>query len=508
MIFPPVVCYFHKNGIEEKHHANSRWPRPLRFVLVLIALLISVACRLSASQTPHPIDPTVTPSRIPVIDTATPEVIVLDNGIVDELPDAIHQWAVKSVLNPGFYENIAVFEPDSASACGENYLADLPEPDDEIILTLTYATPLVANQVNLVQNQPVDGIVRIELLNSTSGLGTVVYEPGYPVTIQHLQNNPCDEIFSIPVHSEMEADIIFITFASMTAASRLDAVELVGQLKLFNDAPVFWRVPLTGDAAGIAINELGVLYVATDPNELYNYDIEGNQYGLFTLPMETTITDITCDTSGNVAVLDSVAQKFRVLSPAGEELLVGEAIDAHQIAISLQDGNIFTLTKIDNQTMVRVYPNETGNFWREFSLGDHQYVGLAFDPAGYLYTIRYWDNLLVKLDPLTGKELDVIPLFYGGTSDVSARDLVIDANGNIYILFNINTGQIAIHQLDPQGNLIQRFGGLTASPLEDRPEGTFFEPSAISVTADGRFVIIADGYGETSYLTVFLMEID
>ena len=209
-----------------------------------------------------------------------------------------------------------------------------------------------------------------------------------------------------------------------------------------------------------------------------------------------------------MAVLDSANQEFSILSPEGEQLLVGGAIAAHQIAVSPQDGNIFILTEHDYQSMVQVYPNETGDFWREFSLGEHQYVGLAFDPAGYLYTIRYWDNLLLKLDPLTGEELDAIPLFYGGNSDVSARDLAIDANGNIYILFNINTGQIAVHQLDSQGNLIQRFGKLEVSLQEDRPEGTFFEPSAISVSADGRFVTIADGFGETSYLTTFLMEID
>ena len=274
----------HKKRIIEKRLTNDCASGYIPIVLILIALLISVACRLSANPAMEPINPTVTPDSILVMDTATPEVTVLSNGIVDELPDAIHQWAVKSVLNPGFYEAVAVFEPDPASACGENYLADLPAPDDEIILTLTYATPLTVKQVNLVQGSSGDGILRIEILNSASGLGTVIYEPGFSSIIQPLKNNPCDQVFSIPVQSEIEADTIFVTFASMAAVSRLDAVELVGQLKLFTDAPVFWRVPLPGDAAGIAMNELGLLYVAIDPNGLSTYDIEGNQYEQISIP--------------------------------------------------------------------------------------------------------------------------------------------------------------------------------------------------------------------------------
>lgn len=117
----------------------------------------------------------------------------------------------------------------------------------------------------------------------------------------------------------------------------------------------------------------------------------------------------------------------------------------------------------------------------------------------------HWEALLLELDPLTGEELDATPLKRSTNVDIEPRDLAIEENGNFYVLFSMNAGRVAVHLLDPQGNLLRRFGQLTYDP-ENWPEGSFFEPRAIAVSPDGRFVFIADGFENNVYLTAFLLE--
>jgi hypothetical protein len=42
--------------------------------------------------------------------------------------------------------------------------------------------------------------------------------------------------------------------------------------------------------------------------------------------------------------------------------------------------------------------------------------------------------------------------------------------------------------------------------MDDWPEGAFLDPRAITVSPDGRFILVADGYDDTAYLTAFLLE--
>jgi sugar lactone lactonase YvrE len=111
---------------------------------------------------------------------------------------------------------------------------------------------------------------------------------------------------------------------------------------------------------------------------------------------------------------------------------------------------------------------------------------------------------LVELNPLTGEVLDEIPLDRSGQGEAAARDLTIDAGGNIYILFARNDSQIAAHMLDPQGNFVRRFGRLAAG-AENPPEGAFLDPRAIAISPDGRYIFIADGNAEAAFLTALLV---
>jgi hypothetical protein len=103
--------------------------------------------------------------------------------------------------------------------------------------------------------------------------------------------------------------------------------------------------------------------------------------------------------------------------------------------------------------------------------------------------------------------LDAIPLDNSEISEIVVRDFALDEAGNIYILYIANTGQIAIHKIDPQGVLLQRFGSLYGD-YEDRLEGTFLDPYAITVSPDGRFVWLRDGMGSPTHRPHFSWIID
>ncbi len=83
--------------------------------------------------------------------------------------------------------------------------------------------------------------------------------------------------------------------------------------------------------------------------------------------------------------------------------------------------------------------------------------------------------------------------------------LAVDSEGCNYNSFNSNAGQIAVYKLNIQGNLLNRFGKLEYDP-ELIIERSFFEPRAIAVSPDGRFIFIVDGYDQNTFLTAFLME--
>jgi len=250
----------------------------------------------------------------------------------------------------------------------------------------------------------------------------------------------------------------------------------------------------------------GMVFVATQPNGLYAYDIEGNQLNQFSTPNEANLTGVEADRFGNLIVADSTYRWFIILSPTGDQLAAGGDDYYTRMAVNPQDGNLYLLS----HNSIHVYTTDTAELIRQMPLDEiHQYTSLAFDPQCQLLVMRdhEWDATLVTMDALSGEELDAIPLDNSEISEIVVRDFALDEAGNIYILYIVNTGQIAIHKIDPQGVLLQRFGSLYGD-FENRLEGTFLDPYAITVSPDGRFVLVADGYEEHSYLTAFLMEID
>lgn len=488
--------------------------KPVLSILLLIVTTLACGLPLSAPAptltSPEQIIPTSPAIPSPTAPASEP----VPNNIPES--DLIRQGAARSLLEPYSIDEIALGDYDEEStSCGTDYLANTPAEDGQILLRLSYWQALLPEGLELFLGPQPDGIEYIEVLNSTTGLGKLIYEDGQPITRQALDTGSCQQLLTIPFQTNFEIDTVFISFKNPQAVWQLASVEMLGRMQAFSDPPVFWRLPLDGYPAGLAATETGLVYVITDPDgfanyadpardSLYSYDVEGNQLKKFSIPNGSNLVDVNADPFGNLVVIDSTYGWFISLSPEGEQLSAGGEDLTGQVAVSPLDGNVYILTG----SAIRVYTSDTGEFLREMPLNDiHSHAKLAFNPQGHLYTLRDydWAAELLQLDPLTGQEINRIPLERSSTVDILASDLAIDGSGNFYILFTMNDGEIAIHILDPQGGLLHRLGKLTYDPA-DRPEGTFFEPREIAVTPDGRFLLIADGIDGDFSLTAYLLE--
>jgi len=506
---------------------------PYKYLLImLIMMMVLPSCSTIAPQpsptmgiestgistATHPPEPSPSPLQVSISEQITPTqpittLTIEPPAAPDENPQSsdsslISQGAAFGVLDPYQVEDVAAgqYQPDQAD-CGSVWLNGMFQESSETLLTLQYTTPLVPDRLEVyAAGMPVN-INRIELLNAYSGIGAILNTPTADSWEALIGEEACAKRLTIPVDIDFEVDTVLLEFNDLASAIQIDSVEMLGRLTAFTKPPVYWRVPLPSTPVDIAMGKNGLVYVITQPNKLYAYDVEGNQLSQFSVPQESNITSVTTDQQGNIMVTDAAYDWFILLSPEGEQLSMG-TIDFSfpQTAIHPQDGSLYMLSN----NRLRSYAVDTAELINEITFDDiHTYTSLTFNAEGQLFTFRdfNWDATLVRIDPLTGEELDAIPLLNSNLNEVVARDIDIDQSGNIYILFAMNTGQVAIHKLSPQGILLQRFGLLLNDPI-DWHEGSFLDPAAITVSPDGRFILVADGYDDKSYLSAFLMEID
>ncbi len=436
---------------------------------------------------------TLEPSPIP---SQTPTTIPLD-------PDLLRQGAASSSLEPYQLDAIAAgdYQPGLPD-CGGDFLAGLPAESGEIVLKLSYAASLQAQQIEIYTGGGPHGIRRVELLNESSGLGRTIYQGGASIRREALPTGACKERLVLPADIDFEVDTVFIAFENLDAVAQVAAVEMLGRLQDFVDLPVSWRVPLPGTPVDITAGQGGLVYVATEPDGLYMFDVEGNRLEQFSTPDGADLAGAAAGPSGSLVVTDYAHGRFIVYTADGEQVTSGGDDVFYRAAVSPKDGSLFLL----GDDAIFVFDPATTDLLRQMPFDDeHSYLDLAFDPQGRLFALGDydWSANLAELDPLTGEVLDDIPLDRSGQGEAAARELAIDSRGNFYILFAENDSQIAVHVLDPDGDFVRRFGRLAAQ-AGSWPEGTFLDPRAISISPDGRYIFIADGQdGGAAFLTAF-----
>lgn len=489
----------------------SRNPKNQTFlVLIVLCLLILSACKPNTdndkeTQTVLP-EPESTSVKF---FTDEPDEILETEQTNNEtnIPGFIRQGAIFGVMDAYQAEEVATGGYDPAvPECGDSWLASLPEDFGENVITLLYHTPVIPTEIELFTNSEPESITRVELLNSFSGLA-VIYDENQP---PHWKQNPiqgaCENSLKLEIETDIEIDTIFIEFSDLASAARLDAVELSGLLNVYTDPLVYWRVPLPDTPVDVVVNPMGEIFVASGMTGLYKYDLEGNQLDKMPAPDQADIMSLEADANGNLFVADFAFGWLVVFDSEGIQTDAGGDDIFGHLGYNPADGNLYLL----HSNAIEIYSTNPVELIRQIPLDDlHSYANLTFDPNGRMFLLRdhEWDAVLVEVDPLSGEELDAFPLVNSNTREIVAKDLTVDSQGNFYVLFGMNTGQIAIHMLDPRGNLIQRFGHLS-SDADGWAEGSFLDPKAISVTQDGRFLIIVDGYEDKSYLSTYLLEID
>lgn len=490
----------------------------LFFISVLVVTAISCGASIKTVKSTS-IAPNLTPTIISTTPVAPIKSIPLPTMIptssIIQNPRIRRLWAVNATTDLLSSEpEMAIGSPD-VEECGNSFRSwhNLQPQDNftEYSLNLTYPFAVLADEINIVISGNPGGSIRVEVLDSTSGLGDEVF------TGKATTSGKCPGIFTIPIEVENAVDTVILTFNNNDQPIQIDAVELVGTLNGFIDQPVFWRIPIPADSlsdpdsqfpGGIAADRLGTLFLANGRNGLYRYDVEGNLLQAYSVPDQSNLTDVAVDRFGTLVVADNVYQWFVTLLFDGTQLNTGGDDFAwnypKEVAISPYDGNIYLLDETEEVSRIRVYTSDTAEWIRDIYLesrGLDGYKGLAFDADAVLYTIDQYEAVILKLDLVSGDILDAIG--YLSLTRTSKQDFALDDAGNIYVLMSTSPDENAVYVLDPQGNLIKRFGKLNYDGSE-WGEGTFQFPVGIAVTGDGRFVFIC----ENGFLTAYRFEED
>ena len=490
--------------------------RTLRITFLLIMLLVWVTgCQTGIPVSPEePITATEIITSIPVQQeetvakaSSTPAAVTIE--VEDPIlpPGTIRQGAAFGYMDAYEVEEVATGLYDPAfPECGDAWLSDFAGDSGENVITLEYLTPVIPTKLELFTNLDPEKIMRVELLNSFSGLSIIFNETQPPVWEQQTNPGACKNSYTLEIDTDIEVDTIFIEFTDLSSAAQLDSAVLTGRLESYADPLVYWRIPIPNTPRDMVVNPLGEIFVATDMLGLYKYDLEGNQLDDYPAPNTADVMSVEADALGNFYLADAGYGWLVVFDAEGIQTNAGGDDIFGRLAYNHLDGSLYLL----HGNLIEVYPANTLEFSHQVLLdATHSYGNLTFSPDGRLFLLRDfdWDAVLVEVDPSTGEEINAFPLVNSNKREIVAKDLTMDTAGNIYVLFGMNTGEIAVHMFDPYGNLIQRFGYLT-SDANGWAEGSFLDPKAISVTQDGRFLVVADGYEDQSFLTTYLLEVD
>jgi|GEM_PF-902431 DNA-binding beta-propeller fold protein YncE len=409
----------------------------------------------------------------------------------------------------------AVLGPPEAFECNQTYSSwynnePLNSPNENF-LNLKYSYALIPNEINIVINGNPGGNLRVELLDSSSGLGVEIF-----TGIADTKGN-CPGTISIPVETDLSINTVILSFKNSDQPMYIDAVAIVGKVPGLIDIPVFWRIPIPADSlaepdsdfpGGLATDQFGNIYVANGNNGIHRYDVEGNLLKNYSVPNESNIRDVAIDNQGQIVLTDLVYKWYVTLDRDGVQVDAGGEDfgwnGPREIAVHPITGNIYLMDETDEFSRIRVYSPKTNQLIQDIyleSIGLQMHKGLAFDQEGYLYTIDQLQAVILKMNAETGEVVN--SLGYSVLGQVSPSDLALDEAGKIYVLLNASPEDIAVYVLDKYGFLENRFGFLTYDG-SNWGEGVFFFPVSISVSPDGRFLTIC----ENGFLTTYLINLD
>jgi sugar lactone lactonase YvrE len=484
-------------------------------VFLLTTLSFVVSCSLfsakstsSATQPALPSPTEASQSQVVIGNVFQPTVLPTTDVLIQS--ENRRLWAVSAVTDsdPG-NEEFLLGSPDEMFCESPEVFwsyTDVENSPTEITFSLSYAYAIKPSEINLYFTTTGSTTLRVEVLQASSGLGYLAYEDKIG------DSSSCPQVLSIPLDIDQMVDTIIVAFNNQEASLYLDAVELAGTLPGYESLPVFWRVPVVSDdptkadsryPGGMALDGLNNLYLANGQNGLLRYDVEGNLLQSYTVPMESYISDIAVDETGKPVLTDSTYQWFVSLGPNGmQDVVGGEDFswdNPREIAIHPLDGTYFLMDESEEVARIRVYNPLTAEWIRDIPLetvGYFAHRGLAFDQQGALYTIDQSQPGILKLDASSGEVIDI--LGFTDLAPTGRSDLALDSSGNIYVLLNNSPDNSAVYVLDPQGNLLKRFGQLTYDGW-GWEEGTFLFPISIAVSADGQFVFIRENEFLTAY---------
>ncbi len=486
--------------------------RPHLVLLVCFFLLASCnsdAPTASPSLTPQNISPqtaaaptdSLSPTEQPAMNSVDTENVLIED-------DLVHLWALRGSIESAGLVNMATGAPEDDGVCGSPDFSTTSEIAGEVILTLSYAPSLIPRELNIWLEENAEDITRVEILNTTSGLGREIFNASTKYSETMLVDHTCKSILNISIDVDFEVDTVFIAFRSLAAAGRVDAVEIVGSADLYSDAPVFWRMPLQAAPVSVVVDQYNQVFIADELNNIYKYDLEGNLLTEMTVLSEGVISDISIDPDNNLVLSDQFLGTYTIIYPDGEKMIGGGDAPSIEVAIQPDNGKLFLLDDLGDLLYLVPYFPGTDEIINPLPLDDIAYVGLAFSSENRLFTIRPNDGFLAEIDPISGLEINSIPLKKAEYIDATPVEFTIDNSGNFYVLFETNEGNTAIAVLDPDGFLTRRLGTLTEPVNGEWPEGSYYHPKSIDISADGRFALIVDGDDGTYYLTCLLMRED
>ena len=445
------------------------------------------------------------------------------------------QWAVAAAASSEYGDpDWAAFQatgtPD-VNACGDYPKSWAPSGSStREWLALTYAVPVHVTQVNIYQTYNPDQVVKVELIDSGAN-----YHEVY--TAQPAERD-CPFVLNVPVpRTDYLVTGVRITIDQSVLDlgwNEIDAVELVGVPE--GPVPTAQPVPPTavaeipqgfiwrldsdpGDkfyaAAGLAIGPDGNLYLADALARFHIISPDGKLLNTIQDYDHLFVTaDIDVGPDGNLYIADWGSDDYpiSVYTPAGKFVRAwgskgqgeGQFGDYSPDYLAIcPDGLVYVVdTNKDaaDERYERVQVFDTaGNFVRQWSITAiddfFSTAGMACHSDGNLYLLGWLGHYVLVVSPEGNL---VKKIGEDALSGVNGHGLALDKSGNIYV----GSWNRGVLKLDPQGNLLARWGTNTDSE-EARPVGVFSYPDALVVDEAGH-VYVCDWSAEYSYITKFV----